>query len=104
MAFATMLCVCFLNKSTAQSAAPYVTDFSSSFKMGDATYSNIILNLWKDWDDNQLTRHDYFADTVTMWLSDRSVTHGKAANLEVATKFRGGLSKSKSTLHAWVPL
>ena len=104
IAFATMLCIYFLNKSTAHSAVPYVGDFSLSFKMGDATYSNIILNLWKDWDDNQLTRQDYFADTVTMWLSDVSVTHGKAANLEGATKFRGGLSKSKSTLHAWVPL
>ena len=39
-----------------------------------------------------------------MWLSDGSVTHGKAASLEGATKFRGALSKSKSTLQAWVPL
>ena len=52
IAFATMLCVYFLNKSTAQSAVPYVADFSSSFKMGDATYSNIIFKQCKDWDDN----------------------------------------------------
>ena len=99
-----MLCVCFSKQSAAQSAAPYVADFSSSFKIGDAKYSDIILNLWKDWDDNQLTRHDYFSDTVTMWMSDGSVTRGKAANLEAAKKFRGSFNKAKSTIHAWVPL
>ena len=78
----------FLNKSTAQSAVPYVADFSSSFKMGDATYSNIILNLRKDWDDNQLTRHDYFADTVTMW-PDGSVTHGKQPTWKEPQNFVG---------------
>lgn len=105
IAFAMLLCGCFLNEAIAQSAAaPYKADFSSSFKIGEASYANIILNLWKDWDDNQLTRHDYFSDTVTMWLSDGTVTHGKAANLEGATKYRGSMTKSKSTLHAWVPL
>jgi hypothetical protein len=101
--FAVMLCG-FFKQVAAQSAAPYVADFSSSFKIGDAKYSDIILNLWKDWDDNQLTRHDYFSDTVTMWMSDGSITRGKAANLEAAKKFRGSFSKAKSTLHAWVPL
>ena len=101
---AVMLCVCFFKQSAAQSAAPYVADFSSSFKIGDAKYSDIILNLWKDWDDNQLSRHNYFSDTVTMWMSDGSVTHGLAANMENAKKFRGSFSKAKSTIHAWVPL
>ena len=105
IAVTAMLFVCFLNECAAQAGkAPYVATYSSSFKMGNAEYANKVLELWKDWDDNQLNRHDYFADTITIWLPDGSVTRGKAANLEGATKYRGSMTSAKSTIHAWVPL
>ena len=96
---------CFINETMAQaSKAPYVADYSSSFKMGNPDYANKVLDIWKDWDDNQLDRHDYFADTITIWLPDGSVTRGKAANMDGAKKYRATMTKSKSTIHAWVPL
>jgi len=96
--------VFFINSSAQKKAAPYKADYSSSFKMGNPAYADIVLDIWKDWDDNELKRHDYFADTVTMWMPDGSVTHGKANNLEMAMKYRGSMTSSKSNLHAWVPL
>ena len=105
IAFFALLVAGFFNESLAQtSTAPYKADYSSSFKMGNPAYANIVLNLWKDWDDNQFSRHDYFADTISMWMPDGSVTRGKAAVQEIAIKYRGAIATAKSTLHAWVPL
>jgi hypothetical protein len=78
--------------------------YTSSFTVCNAAHSNIILNLWKDWDDNEFGRHDYFADTIKMWLPDSMVVKGKAAAMEGAKKYRGTMKSAKSVIHAWVPL
>jgi hypothetical protein len=107
---AILLCLCSFNSSfgqarkTTSSKAPYKAAYTSSFQIGNPAYSRMILNLWKDWDDNQFDRHDYFADTVTLWLSDSMVVHGKKDAIEGAKKFRGAMSSAVSTVHAWVPL
>ena len=105
IAFASLLCLSFFTNSFAQAKkAPYKAAYTSSFTIGKPAYSSIILNLWKDWDDNQLSRHDYFADTIKMWLPDGTVNQGKASVIEGGNKFRSGMSKVTSTIHAWVPL
>lgn len=101
---AALLCFAFSTDCVAQSANPYTATYSSSFKIGKPAYSAIVLNLWKDWDDNTFDKHDYFSDTVVIYLSDGSVTRGKAANMEGAKKYRGGMSSAKSIIHAWVTL
>lgn len=85
-------------------AQPYKATYSSNFKMGDQKYANMILDMWKDWDDNALERHDYVADTITAYFPDGSVVKGKAAFLEAGKKYRGGFTTVKSVVHAWVPL
>ena len=85
-------------------AQPYKAMYSSKFKMGNAKYANMILDVWKDWDDNALDRHDYFADTITAYFPDGSVVKGKAAFLESGKKYRGSFTTVKSVVHAWVPL
>jgi hypothetical protein len=105
MALTALVSVCFVNEIVAQSsAAPYVAGYTSSFNMGNAEYANKVLELWKDWDDNQLDRHDYFADTLVIWLPDGSVVKGKKANADGAKQYRASFAKVKSTVHAWVPL
>jgi len=99
-----LLLVVFFNESIAQTT-PYKATYSSSFKMGNPKYANMILDLWKDWDDNNFDKHtNYFSDTVVMYLPDGMVVKGKAANLEGAKKHRGSMTSAKSILHAWVPL
>lgn len=85
-------------------AYPYTATYSSKFVMGNPAHGKMVLDLWKDWDDNAFDRHDYMADTVTMYLPDGMVVKGKAANLEGAKKYRGGMTSAKSTIHAWIPL
>lgn len=83
---------------------PYKAVYSSEFKIGKPAYASKILDLWKDWDENQLDRHDYFADSVVMVFPDGTVAKGKKEAFEGATKFRSTITKAKSTVHAWVPL
>ena len=84
--------------------APYTATYSSNFAMGNPAHSKMILDLWKDWDDNAFNRHDYMADTLVMYLPDGSVVKGKQANLDAAMKYRGSMTSAKSTLNAWMPL
>ncbi len=102
-AFTVLLFTGLLNDCFAQSE-PYVATYSSSFKIGNTAYSTKVLEMWKDWDDNTFDKHDYFADTVTMYLSDGIVVKGKKQAIEGAKMHRGGMTSAKSIVHAWVPL
>lgn len=92
------------NNCCAQQDLPYKAGYSSDFKIGNAAYAKKILEIWKDWDDNMLDKHDYFSDTLVMYFPDSSVVKGKAENLAAAKKYRGGMTSAKSVVHAWVPL
>ncbi|MDO9375532.1 MAG: hypothetical protein Q7T76_14025 [Ferruginibacter sp.] len=95
-----LLCLCVFTKSVAQETFTY----SSKFEMGNAAFAQKVLDLWKDWDDNQFDRHDYLHDTVLMIFPDGTVTRGKAENLAAAKKFRGTFTKVKSMIHAVIPM
>ena len=90
--------------ANANTMYPYKANYSSNFAIGNPAHSKIILDLWKDWDDNAFDRHDYMADTVVMFFPDGTMSKGKAATLEGAMKYRGGMTSAKSTIDAWIPL
>ncbi|HXS58882.1 MAG TPA: hypothetical protein VN726_22315 [Hanamia sp.] len=83
---------------------PYTAMYSSDFKIGNPGDAKLVLDLWKDYDDNAFDRHDLFADTAVMFLADGTVIRGKDSIVAGAKQFRGALSSSMSTLDAWVPL
>jgi len=82
----------------------YAAGYSSSFEIGNSAYANKIVDIWKDWDDNMLDRHDYMADSLVMELSNGMKIKGKQANLEGAKQHRGSMKAVKTTIHAFVPL
>lgn len=105
MAITVLFCHAILLSTQAQKKAfPYKANYTSSFVMGKTQHALMVLNVWKDWDDNELERHDYFADTIKMIFSDSTVITGKAAALEAAKKYRGAMKSAKSVVHAWIPL
>ena len=67
---------------------PYTANYSSDFKMGNPAQAKMILELWKDWDDNAFDRHDYMSDTVVMFFPDGTMAKGKQQTLEGAMKYR----------------
>lgn len=85
---------------------PYSPSYTSQFEIGDPAHSKTILDLAKDWDNNNLDHSkQFFADTVTMFTADGTVMTGSADSLIAATKpYRNSLGTVSSTVHAWVPL
>jgi hypothetical protein len=83
---------------------PYTATYSSSFTMGKSAYAAMILDLWKDWDDNKFERHDYMADSVVMMFPNGAIAKGKEANMAAAKQIRGSMASVKSIVHAWIPI
>ena len=89
----------------AQTSPLYKASYSSNFKMADQAYADKILTLWKDFENNTLDNHiGWFADTVSMVLSNGTMIKGKAENLASVKQFRGSISNYKVTVDAWVSL
>jgi hypothetical protein len=86
-----------------QAHSGYTANFSSSFAMADPSYSEKVLMLWKDFENNTLDKHlDMFSDTVSMTLSDGTTVKGKAQNLAGAKEFRNSLKNYKVSVDAWM--
>jgi hypothetical protein len=92
------------NDGQMNNGLPYTANYSSNFAIGNPAHSKMILDLWKDWDDNAFNRHDYMADTLVMYFPDGTMVKGKQANLDGAMKYRGTMTSAKSILDAWMPL
>jgi ketosteroid isomerase-like protein len=68
------------------------------------THTNMIVDMWKDWDDNAFDRHNYWADTISVFLSDGTVIKGRDSSMAGAKRYRGSLASAKSTITSIVPL
>lgn len=84
---------------------PYQPTYSSSFEIGDPAQARMVLELWKDYDENALDRHaSWFADTAVIYLASGEVVRGLDSMLAGVKKYRSSIAKVKTTLHAWVSL
>lgn len=81
---------------------PYTADYSSKFEMGDAKNIKTILDLYKDWDNNNLDNSkDKFADTVTLVFSNGTMMHASRDSVIAQTKpYRNSLGTVTSGVHA----
>jgi len=103
---ATLVALSFAGICQAQTGKIlYKADYSSNFTMADPSYSEKILIIWKDYENNTLDKHvEMFSDTVTMLLSDGTLTKGKAGNLAGAKEFRNSIKNLKVTVDAWISI
>lgn len=85
---------------------PYTASYSSKFEMGDMKNVQTILELYKDWDNNNLDNsRNKFADSVTLVLSDGTVMKGPFDSINKETKpFRNSLGTVTSSVHAILPV
>jgi hypothetical protein len=85
---------------------PYTADYSSKFEMGDPKNVQTVLELYKDWDNNNLDNsRSKFADSVTLVLSDGSVIKGPFDTINNQTKpFRNSLGTVTTSVHAILPV
>ena len=82
--------------------SPYRVSYSSKFEMGDPKNAETVLNLWKDWDNNNLANgKNSFADTVEFNFSDGSkLRASRDSALAVAQKIRDSQASITSTIDA----
>ena len=81
----------------------YTANYSSKFTLADPSYSDKILQLWKDFEINKLDQHaDLLSDTVSMFLANGAVVKGKAENLKNVKEFRSSLKDYKVMVDAWM--
>lgn len=100
---AILLALPFAAMSQAHSG--YTASYSSNFKMADPTYSDKILSVWKDYENNTLDKHlDMFSDTVTMMFANMAPVKGKTENLAGAKAFRSSIKDYKVSVEAWMSL
>ncbi|GAC1383860.1 MAG: hypothetical protein NVSMB45_11480 [Ginsengibacter sp.] len=91
-------------KGSAMTPPLYTAAYSSDYSIADKKYSDIILTLWQDYENNTLMAHDFFADTVTIMMADGNIIHGKQQMGQAIGGFRNSLKSVSTSVHAWVPL
>lgn len=92
-----------MSQQKLSSSAPYKATYSSNFVIDDAKYSNIILTLWKDFQNNTLDKHiPYFSDTVTMILANGKILKGRSSSLKDIKEARNSLKNYKISVHAYM--
>lgn len=82
---------------------PYTASYSSNFTIGNPADAKMVMELWKDLDDNSFT-HDYIADTAVMYFADGTMAKGGDSILAGVQKYRSSMSNVTSTVDAVVPL
>jgi hypothetical protein len=84
---------------------PYEAEYSSKFKIGEDRHSLKVLELWKDFEENELNRHmDHFAENLVMDLSDGTRIEGRDKVMEETKGYRGNLSTYLSKVTGYVSL
>lgn len=84
----------------------YTADYSSNFEMGNPEHSKVILDLWKDYDNNTFENsRKNFADTVNFNFANSAPFVGSADSaIAMAKSYRSMFSEVKSVVHAFTPL
>jgi hypothetical protein len=91
---------------TSSAALPYTASYSSSFKMGNADYSHMIVQgSWKDWENNTMDNmRSWVADTIIAFQSDNTMLRGVDSLQARWKRGRAGYTKVIDTLNAVVPI
>ena len=84
----------------------YNATYSSQFEMGINDNAKTILDLWKEYDNNELSKGAVnFADTVTINLANGMVLHGpKDSVIAGIAGARGRFDSVRSIVDVWLPL
>src|SRR5262245_18515676 len=88
--------------ATADVSYPYPIIYSSKFTTGDSKHIQAVLDIWKAWDNGNLSAvKDHFADSVEMYFWDGSSLHASRDSVIAATqKVRNNFSAVSSSVDA----
>ncbi len=79
--------------------------YSSQFEMGDNKNAQMILDLWKDFDNNTLDQSkDKFADSVTMLFSETEMYGSRDSVFNATQSYRNMFNTVSSRVAAIMPV
>ena len=83
----------------------YKANYSSSFELSDQTNAKILLNMYKDWDNNTLDNSlQYLADTVSFHFPDGSRWNGTKDSIwRMLKNYRNIYTTVENKVDAWLP-
>ena len=86
--------------------APYTATYASKFEMGDPKYSATVLDLWKIWENGDLSNaKQHFADSVHMIFANGVELNGTRDSVfNTVQNYRNMYSGMKNTVTAYVSL
>lgn len=86
--------------------APYKASYGAKFEIGDPKYSATVLNLWKAWEDGDLSiGKEHFADSVQMIFANGIVLNGTRDSVfNTVQNYRNMYSGMKNTVAAYTSL
>ncbi|HVT87058.1 MAG TPA: hypothetical protein VHD35_17795 [Chitinophagaceae bacterium] len=86
--------------------SPYPINYSSKFAIDDPKYAEALLNLWKEWDNGDLSKSkDKFADTIEMHFSDgTTMKASRDSVIAMGQKMRTSLGTVVSSVDAIMAL
>jgi hypothetical protein len=86
---------------------PYTADYSHNFEIGSSKNAMTILQLYKEWDGNNLdnAKNLFAENNDTMVFADGNMFIGSRDTLfSIAKQMRGQMGTVVDSVHAWVPL
>ena len=85
---------------------PYVPTHSINYRIGDSKFAQTVLNIWKDYDNNDLNGDlKFFADSVRIEFGNGFIINaGKDSMLLMMKSFRSSLISSKTSVDTWATL
>ena len=85
---------------------PFKARYSSNFSMGTPANAKMVLDLYKEFDDNNLDQSkDVWADSVTMEFASGFMVHGSRDSVLAGAKMeRGRYTMVMDSIDAWMPL
>jgi len=86
-------------------AMAYEAEYSSKFSIADETYSALVLDLWKDFEENDFERNkDYFAEDLVIALSNGEILNGRDLIINQTKEYRKSIKNYKPTLVSYISL
>ena len=84
---------------------PFTPNYSSKIQIGNPEHVRIVLNFWKDWDNNTMENsNEKFDDSIMVLLSSGRFIQGKSNLVSARSAAREEILTVKSTVDVWVPL
>ena len=83
---------------------PYEPLYATDFEVASPRYSKLVMQLWKDYDNNTLDNSASIMDeNVEITLSSGTIIKGKKAAMEGVKQHRALFTSVKSQVHAIIP-